>query len=66
MADIEGDLVASAAPLPVVGMVSNIGEPLRFTNIEDLGGFSVETAKAGEEVKIWIRGSLTSDEPLFH
>lgn len=56
-----------AAPVmaAVLG-VRNIGEPLRFKNVESLGGFSAEAAKPGQHVKVWMRHALTSDEPLFH
>lgn len=48
------------------GSVRNIGEPLRFENIESLAGFSAEPGKGGQNIKIWTRLALTSDEPLFH
>ncbi|MFB2707243.1 hypothetical protein [Marinobacter shengliensis] len=48
------------------GSVRNIGEPLRFENIESLAGFSAEPGKDGQNIKIWTRLALTSDEPLFH
>lgn len=46
--------------------VRNLGEPLRFTEVEPFGGFSAEAARPGQTVKIWTRLALTSDEPLFH
>nr|VFK23103.1 MAG: hypothetical protein BECKLFY1418C_GA0070996_11344 [Candidatus Kentron sp. LFY] len=51
---------------PRIGDVRNIGEPLRFANVEPLAGFSAEPAKKGQQVKVWTRLALTSDEPLFH
>ncbi len=46
--------------------VRNIGEPLRFSNVEDLAGFSAESGKGGDQIKVWTRMALTSDDPLFH
>lgn len=60
----------SAAPVSVpaspVGTVRNPGEPLRFTNVEPLAGFTAEPAQGGQTVKVWTRLALTSDMPLFH
>lgn len=52
------------APLP--GRVGNGGEPLRFAQVEDHIGFAAETAGKGQQVKIFTRLALTSDEPGFH
>lgn len=46
--------------------VRNVGEPLRFSNVEDLTGFSAEPGKGGGTINVWTRMALTSDEPLFH
>jgi hypothetical protein len=46
--------------------VGNIGEPLRFSDVEEFAGFSAEPGKGGEKIKVWTRMALTSDEPLFH
>lgn len=46
--------------------VRNMGEPLRFANVEPLSGFAAESAKTGETVRILTRRALTSDEPRFH
>lgn len=46
--------------------VRNIGEPLRFSDVEDFAGFSAEPGKGGKTIKVWTRLALTSDEPLFH
>ncbi|MFJ4153959.1 hypothetical protein ACIPZF_04000 [Pseudomonas sp. NPDC089752] len=53
------------APLPV-GRIGNGGEPLRFSQVEDHIGFAAETAGKGQQVKIFTRLALTSDEPGFH
>lgn len=63
MADKENE--AAPAKAAVVS-VRNIGEPLRFKEVEPLGGFTAEAAKAGQAIKVWTRLALTSDEPLFH
>ncbi|MFC6351761.1 MULTISPECIES: hypothetical protein [Stenotrophomonas] len=57
---------ASAIPAAALG-VRNSGEPLRFKDVELLGGFAAEPAKLGQQtVEVWTRLALTSDEPLFH
>ena len=38
----------AAEPLRISGTVRNIGEPLRFTNVEPLTGFAAEAAKGGQ------------------
>jgi hypothetical protein len=58
--------VATNEPTRVVGTVRNLGEPLRFANVEPLVGFSAEPAKGGQTVRVWDRLALTSDESLFH
>lgn len=61
------DKMEAAAPVPAAVLeVRNLGEPLRFTDVEPLCGFSAEAAKEGQAVEVWERLSLTSDEPLFH
>lgn len=57
--------VAKKKEISGVG-VRNIGEPIRFSNVEDLAGFSVGPGKGGDTIKVWTRLALTSDEPLFH
>lgn len=57
---------AGEAVPPVVGTVRNLGEPLRFTNVEPLAGFIAEPARGGQTATVWTRLALTSDEPLFH
>jgi hypothetical protein len=56
---------ATAAASDGIG-VRNIGEPLRFTDVEPIAGFAAESAKPGQPVKICMRLALSSDEPLFH
>jgi hypothetical protein len=66
MADGQEEAPASAEPTPIVGSVRNIGEPLRFANVEPLAGFAAEAAKGGQQIKVWTKLALSSDEPLFH
>lgn len=66
MAEEHEDAPVSTDPPRIVGGVRNIGEPLRFSDVEPLAGFSAEAAKGGQQVKIWTRLALTSDDPLFH
>jgi hypothetical protein len=66
MADGEEKASTSADPMPIVGNVRNSGEPLHFTNVQPLAGFAAEAAKDGQQVKIWTKLAITSDEPLFH
>jgi hypothetical protein len=66
MAGEQEEEPASTAPPRVIGSVSNVGEPLRFANVEPLDGFAAEPAKRGQQLKVWTKLSLTSDEPLFH
>ena len=58
--------IAASEPARPVGTVHNLGEPLRFANVEPLAGFAAEAAQGGQMVKVWTRLALTSDEPLFH
>lgn len=46
--------------------IQNSGEPLRFSNVEDLIGFSAEPKKGGEQINVLARMALTSDAPIFH
>jgi hypothetical protein len=63
----EKEVAPTSDELPrIAGSVRNIGEPLRFANVEPLVGFSAEARKGGQKIKIWTRLALTSDEPLFH
>ncbi|CAJ3477300.1 Uncharacterised protein [Burkholderia pseudomallei] len=56
---------AVTASTGVLG-VRNLGEPLRFENVEPIAGFVAEPAKGGQHVKVWTQLALSSDEPLFH
>jgi hypothetical protein len=66
MADRKEESAASPELPQIVGSIRNIGEPLRFTNVEPLFGFSAETGKGPNKIKVWTKMGLTSDEPLFH
>lgn len=61
------DGVAEDCPneFPIVGSISNLGQPLRFSNVEPLCGVSVEPASDGH-VKMCTRLATTSDDPMFH
>lgn len=58
--------IESAEPTSIVGSIRNIGEPLRFTKVEPLAGFAAEAAKDGQQIKVWTKLALSSDDPLFH
>jgi hypothetical protein len=66
MPDGKEESAASVEVPPIVGSVRNIGEPLRFANVVPLAGFSAEAARGGQQIKVWTRMALTSDEALFH
>jgi len=61
------DGVADDAPneSPLVGSISNLGQPFRFSNVEPLCGVSVEPSRDGY-VKVCSRLATTSDDPMFH
>lgn len=44
----------------------NLGEPMRFEAVEHAAGFAAESAKRGQQVTVWTRRALSSDEPSFH
>lgn len=46
--------------------VRNAGNPIRFAHITWLEGFSGGTAIGGQQVQVWTRLALTSEDPLFH
>lgn len=66
MADGHKEAPVSADPSRIVGSVRNIGEPLHFKDVEPLAGFAAEAAKGGQQLKVWTKLALTSDDPLFH
>src|SRR5712691_3661915 len=49
-----------------LGSVRNLGEPIRFTNVQPLAGFSASSSRSGETAKVWTRLALGSDDPTFH
>lgn len=49
-----------------VGMVRNLGEPIRFTDVQNLSGVAIEAAQKGAPAKIATAMALTSDDLLFH
>ncbi len=57
---------AAIEPARIVGRIRNLGDPIRFANVENLCGFAAEAARGGETVKLWTRLALTSEEPMFH
>jgi len=60
------ELDPAMADLTDVFGVRNLGEPLRFEDVEPIAGFAAEPANGGQHVKVWARLALSSDEPLFH
>ncbi len=56
---------ATVAPAEVPS-VRNLGEPLRFEDVEPIAGVTAEPAKGGQHVKVWTRLALSWDEPLFY
>ncbi|WAC28511.1 hypothetical protein [Ancylobacter sp. SL191] len=43
----------------------NIGSPFMLANV-NFHGISAEAAESGASVKVWVRGSMTSDQSVFH
>lgn len=66
MAEAKDADSAAREPARIVGSVRNIGDPIRFANVEPLCGFSAESGRSGQTVKVWTRLALTSEDPLFH
>ncbi|WP_199203023.1 hypothetical protein [Paraburkholderia madseniana] len=60
------ELAPAVAALTGVLGVRNLGDPLRFEDVEPITGFVAEPAKGGQHVKVWTRLALSSDEPFFH
>lgn len=50
----------------LAGNIANAGEPIRFDEVGQIDGFAGSTANKGQEVKVFTRLALTSDEPSFH
>lgn len=46
--------------------IRNTGEPIRLTDVEPFHGVSAEPGKDGDQIKVWTKLFLTSDEQLFH
>lgn len=46
--------------------LDNLGEPLRFQNLEPLTGVVTEPTPRGQPATVWIRYAVSSDEPRFH
>ena len=65
MTEKEGRAPAAASPASGLG-VRNLGEPLRFKDVEPLAGFMAESAKDGQTAKVWTQLAIDSDTPLFH
>ena len=63
MADQQNGAPTSNEQPFALGSVRNSGEPLRFANIEPLAGFSAEVGNGGQEIQIWTKLGLTSDDP---
>lgn len=57
--------VAMTVPSNRIG-TRNIGEPLQIKDVEPLAGFTLESGKPGQHVKVCTRLAVSSDEPLFH
>lgn len=58
---------AALESAPPFGTVANLGEPLRFTQVESLVGFAAEAPQKGQAtVKVYTRLAITSDQPVFH
>jgi hypothetical protein len=57
--------IESPGSQPKVGMVRNIGEPIRL-QLENMAGFAGESAREGQRVKLITAISTTSDDPIFH
>lgn len=46
--------------------VGNAGEPIRLAKISAPDGITGQTALPGQQVKVWFRHEMTSDDPVFH
>jgi hypothetical protein len=54
-----------ASPTKPGVLAGNIGDPILLTDI-NLAGVSAHPARGGEQVQIWVRLALTSDDRIFH
>lgn len=53
--------------MPKKGLeIRNLGAPIRFTDVGPLAGFAAESAKGGQQVRVWHRLNLTSEDKDFH
>tara|TARA_R110002124_G_C8967758_1_gene514707 strand:+ start:3700 stop:4875 length:1176 start_codon:yes stop_codon:yes gene_type:complete len=50
---------------PRLGTVGNIGKPILLTDV-NMHGVSSKAAQCGEQVDIWVRLAMTSDDRNFH
>ncbi|MNB95433.1 hypothetical protein D3C76_763160 [compost metagenome] len=55
------------SPQPLLaGSIANAGEPIRFEQVGLVDGFAGSSANKGQELKVFTRLAITSDEPGFH
>jgi len=54
-----------ASPIKPGVLAGNIGDPILLTDV-NLAGVSAHPARGGEQVQIWVRLALTSDDRIFH
>lgn len=54
-----------AKPIKPGVLAGNIGDPILLTDV-NLAGVSAQPARGGEQVQIWVRLALTSDDRIFH
>lgn len=66
MADEQEKIPLLTESAPRVGDIRNIGEPLRFTNVEPFEGVTIDGAEVGKQLHVLTKLALTSDEPMFH
>jgi hypothetical protein len=61
---IDGELEARPRS-SLEALVGNLREPIRLTGV-NLCGVAAQSARARDNVKVWTRLALTSDDPMFH
>jgi hypothetical protein len=66
MAEEHEPVATQPDPDQIVVRIRNLGEPIRFSNVENLCGFVAEPALSGQTVKVFTRLGITSDHPSFH